>query len=79
MNRISNINAAIKKIGFAFGDSPEEKLFFKIVAHAIHDLRSSEHHRSAKNYLRGDIVHAQACGVDADWIRRVLKDAGVKL
>lgn len=62
-----------------FPQSPEGRLFFAIVEKAILDLtdKSATLRKDAERYLRGDIIHAQLCGVDPEWIRRVCLKHGV--
>jgi len=53
------------------------RLCFAVVEQAIHDVFNdgiSESDRaSAKQYLNGNIIHAESCGVDSKWIRLVIK------
>ena len=67
---------AIKAIRTQFPDSPEGKLMSHIVATAITDAYSTfqpeESIRSASEYLKGNIPHAEIAGVDSDWIKRIL-------
>ena len=74
-------NAAIKKIRTQFGDTPEHKLMFAIVEQAIKDLNSRVicDRKSAEQYLKNEIPHAELCGVDSEWVRRVLKKCGTDL
>lgn len=69
------------------------KLCFAVIETAIKDLFASEHARmtikrddhsfgvcirkSAIEYLSGDIIHAQYCDVDPDWVKRILKRYGL--
>jgi len=79
-NQITLKKAVIKKIGHQFGTSPEQQLMFAVVAQAIGDIidhpdKRSVAHSDALLYLSGNIPHAEICGVNADWIRRVLRSA----
>lgn len=69
--------AAIVKIGKQFPTSPDGKLMFAIVANAILDLLEKSERNEAIRYLRGDMWHANKCGVEPDWIRKVLTECGV--
>lgn len=71
--------AANKKIRTQFRDTPEHKLCYAVVEQAINDLCDAKEERSAKRYLIGEIVHAELCGVDSDWVRRVILKCGLSL
>jgi hypothetical protein len=77
-NRMALCKAICRKIRAQFGDSPEHKLFFSVVQKAILDVadqskRNGFYRSSALRYLRDDLVHAEACDVDAEWIRSLLR------
>ena len=54
-------------------DSAEKKLHFAVVERAIEDLFEKREKSSAENYIKGDMLSAEICGVSADWIRRIIK------
>lgn len=54
--------------------TPEAQLMFAIVCSAILDLSEENHRESAKQYLKGEMIHAQMIGLDPDWIRSTLKE-----
>jgi len=80
---------AVKKIRMQFPDDPHYNLYFSVIERAILDLmprtnkstnKIKEHARlksTAKKYLSGEIYHAEACGVDSQWIRRIMKEANI--
>jgi hypothetical protein len=72
MNYATDERAASKKVSSEFPKSPEGRLMFEIVALAINDLNKVQHRHSAIMYLLGPMPHAEICGVDPDWIRRIL-------
>jgi hypothetical protein len=79
-NRLKLCKAICRKIRFQFPNTPEHNLFFSVIQCAIMDLvnqdkRNGFNRRSALRYLRDDLVHAEACDVDADWIRSLLTKA----
>ena len=79
-NRNNLCKAICRKIRHQFPNTPEHNLFYSVVQVAILDLadqskRNGFNRRSALRYLRNDLVHAEACGVDADWIRGLLTKA----
>jgi len=73
----------LHKIRSAFNTSiAEHKLMLAIIEAAIHDLYVSSYvsnRKSAIKYLSNEIVHAEICGVDSDWIRRIINtiDKGI--
>ena len=74
--------ACCRKIAMQFGESPEERLFCSIVQQAIRDafLPSSEvSKREVLRYIRYDLWNAEACGIDANWVRKTIVDAGLPL
>jgi hypothetical protein len=82
------LRAVCTKIGYQFPKVGEARLMLAIVEGAINDLKNShvmrrkvlcinEVRERAARYLSGSVYHAALCGVDPDWIRRVLGDAGI--
>lgn len=78
MNRTAKLIA--RKIRPQFGQSAEEKLMFAIFEQALKDAFCSPNSNvnvgdtaSAQRYLACDMFHARACGVDPEWIRRVIE------
>jgi hypothetical protein len=80
--------AAIEKLRLQFPATPEGRLMHQVVALAISDLvpginkhtlrPSRQDTESARDYLRGEIFHAAAAGVDPDYVRYTLFQAGVE-
>ena len=68
-----------------FPESPEGQLMAAVVCCAVMDLHRPTsvwsphkfHVDSAREYLSGEMWHAEICGVDSDWIRSVLDKAGI--
>lgn len=71
------LRAVVRKIGYQFPATPAGQLMHAVVGVAIADLFRPEVNESAERYLRGSIWHAQISGVDPDWIRSVLMQAGL--
>lgn len=66
---------AKEKIGMQFPRTVEGALFRAVVFSAIDDIGISG---DAEGYLKSEYIpHAEICGVDSDWIRRVLFEAGL--
>ena len=76
VSSIFKASMAITKIRPQFNKSTNSKFMFSIVEQAIHDLNKPEH-VSARKYLNEEMVHAELCNVDSDWIRRVLTECEV--
>lgn len=75
----------IEKIAYQFPDTPEGRLMLAVVGQAICDLVTQAKgsdialaKRRAAAYLCGEIWHAQAAGVDPDFIRRVIAGYGLR-
>ncbi|MDH5188844.1 MAG: hypothetical protein OEW37_07805 [Rhodospirillaceae bacterium] len=83
---------ALLMVANAFPDTPEGVLYFAVISQCVKDgiqpeyknFRGAKHknsvaaywRRSALRYLRGPMFHAEMCGVEADYIRRLLKKGG---
>ena len=67
-----------------FPKYPEAQLMGEIVVRAMSDVffipwtNESRIVYSAMDYLAGDMIHAEACGVDPDYIRGVLVQSGLE-
>ena len=70
-------NAVCKKISYQFPTCPEGKLMFAILEQSILDLYDIGERRTALSHLSGNIPEAQICDVDADWIKRLIKQSGL--
>lgn len=70
--------------------SGEKKLMLSVIELALIDVHNwdqvmmrspSEEERklinNAAGYLRGDLWHAEICGVDCDYVKRVIKEEGL--
>lgn len=89
INKSKALSLAIKKIEFAFGisdasnPSAERKLMCAIVTQSVRDLYAPAcgaitglDKCSAMSYLNGDMSHAESCGVNGDYVRRILRGFG---
>lgn len=88
MDRKIAARAAALKIRHQFGRTPVENLYFAVVEKAILDTSLPVYKRrgidinarykgSARRYLEGSIPHAEACGVDPNWVRQILQGVGL--
>lgn len=71
--------AVATKVGFQFPDTAEGRLMRSVFVTSVNDLFLKDHRRSACQHLQGRIFEAEVCGIDADWIRKQLRDAGVTI
>lgn len=69
--------AVLRKIKLQFPDTPSGSLMYSIIAQAVRDLFTKSGRESAVKYLHSDMIHAEVCGVNPAWIKRLLKQAGV--
>lgn len=71
--------AVIAKIKPQFPAGGEAKLCFAVFEQAVRDLVSKTtsdiDKSSARAYLTGRMENVSVCGVDVDWVRKVMKDA----
>lgn len=69
------LKCAAARVYMEFPDSPQGRLMGEVVRLAITDMQGGSYmsRRSAVEYLRGRMVHAELCDVDAAWIRRMIK------
>lgn len=70
---LTRVNAVVRHLKPHFQDSDESQLMLAVVVMAIKDLFYETERRRASIYLNGPIPHAQACGVNPEWVRRLLK------
>lgn len=71
--------AVASKVGQQFPASPEGQLMRAIFRTSVDDLFNDHHRASACRHLQGRIFEAEICGIDADWIRKQFRDAGISL
>ena len=74
MIKKSDTSAAISKISMQFRPEPYHRLMCAIVCTAIHDLSRKDARILAIDYIENDLIHAELCGVNSDWVRRVLRE-----
>jgi len=72
------VNMAITKLKPAFNKDKYTIFMLSIVEQAIHDLFDDEKH-SASKYLQSDMIHAELCQVDPQWIREILQQCGIEI
>ena len=70
-----------KVIRIQFPKSPDGQLMYAVIASAVHDLVSNKINRveSALSYLKGNMPHAIACDVSANYIRSLIEQGGIIL
>jgi len=79
---------ATKLIRTQFPESSEANLMMAVIEQALRDLLIGDvesngkiiphaDRASAARYLSGSIHHAEICGVESEWIRRVLAKVGL--
>jgi len=70
----------IRRIASQFPDSFHGRLMLGIVGRALLDSIENgldyEAH-NARDYINGTMHHAELCGVDSEWIRRVVRKIGL--
>ena len=78
LRRVGSIINRIRKV---FPDGGEADLMFGVVRQAIRDAVYSNtnsnsgdrsHRAVAVRFLREDLIHAEVCGVNPEWIRYLL-------
>ena len=69
--------AVVAKIKKQVPDSPEGKLMFAIFQNATLDLFNKAHKSSAVMYMKSDMPHLQAIGIEPVWVRRLFEQAGI--
>ena len=83
MDDRTKVKLIIGKMKPYFNDCPESMLMFGIIEQALRDLTVSglplEDRLSAIHYLKRNMVHAEICGIDSAWIRRLIRQVGLKL
>lgn len=84
MTKQKKASLIARKIRSEFPDTPEANLMFAIIYQALKDAASVDaahltyaERESAIDYLQGDIPHAAICGVDSDYIKKVIKHVGL--
>lgn len=80
VTRRERIRAAQMLIGHQFQRSAEHRLCRAIIDVAIADcfIPSTRDRMSAQRFLQAEVIApAELCGVDSNWIRRVLLTAGL--
>jgi hypothetical protein len=73
------LTAVAAKIRLQMPDTVDGDLMAAVIARAIADLLLSNKylHAVAVTYLSGRIDAAEVCGLDSDWIRRIVAEAGI--
>lgn len=80
------INAVMRRVAAEFPSIPEGAVMAAVVTRAIQDLAVSGDSSEAvylrargAAYLRGEMWHALIAGVEPDYVRRVLRGAGLDI
>jgi hypothetical protein len=71
------ISAITKKIAPHFVASPEGRLWSAALHVALVDLSSAAHKDSALKFLLGPMPQMQLAGVEPEWIRYIVRRAGL--
>ena len=71
MTKTNSSKLATLKLLTQFGRSPEERLMCAIVCKAIDDAVAFGSKEAIK-YLQDDLIHAEAAGIDPDWVKKVI-------
>jgi hypothetical protein len=77
--------ALIKVVEKQCPKSPCAKLYFAVFAQAVQDAfmsgdgTTSRDKASGRRYLTEDMSHIEQLGIDPDWVKRKIKDAGLPL
>lgn len=76
MIRNRRIDAVCEKIRYQLPDTEDGYLMHLVIRQAVKDLysRRPSVKTAAVKYLSGYITAAELCGVNSDWVRRVLKE-----
>jgi len=81
MSDLKRMRALLRAIRRVFPPWPEAQLCYAVIEQAVKDACSySPGHRlydGAVYYLAGDLPHAALCGVDPDYVRRLLRESGL--
>lgn len=70
---------ASARIEQQFPSTPEGQLMRAVLKTSVSDLFDSDHSADARRHLQGPIAEAKILGIDPEWIRQQLRDAGVDL
>jgi len=77
MNKRYTAFVAMKKLKHEFPNTGYAMLWYSVLNRTVVDLFNPVRRSSALNYLAGNINAAEICGVDSDYVRRVLIQAGL--
>jgi len=67
------IAAILLKVETQIPAIPEARLMFSVFACAMRDTLDKVHRNSAIRYLTGPLYELSLCGIDTEWVRRILK------
>ena len=81
MTRTQRIDAVCQKIRYQMPDTDDGDVMFGVIRQAVKDLYSKRKavRVAAEKYLAGHIDAAEICGVESEWVRRVLREGGIDL
>lgn len=68
-------------LSFHFPGSPEGQFMFAIVMQAIKDSvhKDKEIQRDAIRWLNDEIIPAEVCGIDSEFVREIVTKSGIML
>ena len=87
------VKAVEMVVSHQIGESVEARLMYKIFSQALHDAFFVEKgkkgkiatnyseiiRQDAKRYLRSSMPHLVAIGIEPEWVRRLMKKAGLDI
>ena len=82
---LATVRGVLDKVAKQVDDVPEYRLYFAVFAQTARDFVSDpiragvKQKDEAREYLKGDLPHLSAIGIDPDWVRMLFKKAGVEL
>lgn len=81
MTPTQRVDAVCQKIRYQIPDTEEGDVMYLVVRQAVKDLYSRREsvRAAAVKYLSGPIEAAEICGIESDWVRRVLREGGIAL
>lgn len=76
-------NLITAKLREGFKINPESRLMLAVIEQALRDvviqITTFDQKISALRYLESDMTHAEVCGVESAWIRRIISQVGLDL
>ena len=79
----TSARAVLAKVAKQVRDNEEARLMFSVFELAMRDAHitptSREHADTAKQYLASEMVHLGLIGIEVEWVRRLMREAGVPI